>query len=297
MDLINTTNTLNEFFQNKDFQVRIFGTNEQPLFCGKDIANILLYKDTKSAIQDHIDVEDKMTLKQACTNKGGEMYPPNSQPNMILINESGLYSLILRSNMEKAKEFKRWITKEVIPTIRKTGTFQLENQLKVISQEKELLQQNYDVLEKKQFIVDVKKPQKLTDRLIELKIITRLQKDKIYKEMLIEIKNRSCVYFHPDYKIFKNQILRLSKLISNGYKNLYLKHPDIIRKTRSNYYPLEFYMKIGDKLINIFYNSEIEKTIFDSIDFNWSAGENDNYCDDNSDNDELEDDDISNELL
>ena len=56
-------------------------------------------------------------------------------------------------------------------------------------------------------------------------------------------------------------------------------------------------MKIGDKLINIFYNSEIEKTIFDSIDFNWSAGENDNYCDDNSDNDELEDDDISNELL
>ena len=111
-------------------------------FRAKTIAIILRYSNSRKAINDHVDSEDKCTLNEL-KSKGNESFPlkngglkskgNDSLPltgnlkNTIYINESGLYSLILRSDMDKAKEFKRWVTKEVLPSITKTGKYEFKN--------------------------------------------------------------------------------------------------------------------------------------------------------------------------
>ena len=88
--------------------------NDQPWFVGKDIAVALGYSNPQKAIRDHIDVEDKLTERIVLSGQNREV---------IFINESGLYSLILSSKLPSAKKFKRWVTSEVLPAIRKTGHY------------------------------------------------------------------------------------------------------------------------------------------------------------------------------
>ena len=102
-------------------EIRVVGTAENPLFIGKDIAEILGYTNTNESIKEHVDDEDKMTWFQCQKSRGSVSLPLKLQAQTILINESGLYSLILRSKLESAKKFKRWITSEVLPSIRKSG--------------------------------------------------------------------------------------------------------------------------------------------------------------------------------
>jgi len=120
-------------------QLRFFKTDDGEIwFVGKDVAEILGYKDTKSAIIDHVDDDDKMIVNQkkfqkiASESKGGETPPPkfDSPRGLMFINESGLYSLILSSKLPKAKEFKRWVTSEVLPSIRKYGYYDIHKQEK-----------------------------------------------------------------------------------------------------------------------------------------------------------------------
>lgn len=82
-----------------------------PYFVGKDIASALGYSNPQKAVRDHVDDEDRTA---------NEMFSVNGTP-LTLINESGLYSLILTSKLPSAKEFKRWVTSSVLPMIRKTG--------------------------------------------------------------------------------------------------------------------------------------------------------------------------------
>lgn len=104
-----------QIFNSPEFgQVRTIQQNGEPWFVGKDVAEILGYKDTSDAMKKHVDIEDKLTRRFADSGQNREMY---------IINESGLYSLILSSKMPKAKEFKRWVTSEVIPAIRKHGGY------------------------------------------------------------------------------------------------------------------------------------------------------------------------------
>lgn len=104
-----------QIFNSPEFgQVRTIQQNGEPWFVGKDVTEILGYKDTSDAMKKHVDIEDKLTRRFADSGQNREMY---------IINESGLYSLILSSKMPKAKEFKRWVTSEVIPAIRKTGGY------------------------------------------------------------------------------------------------------------------------------------------------------------------------------
>ena len=85
-------------------------------FLGKDVATALGYKDSKRAVYDHIDVDDKTTV--LIQHPGS-----NYKTNAVVINESGLYSLILSSKLPQAREFKHWITNEVLPQIRQTGGY------------------------------------------------------------------------------------------------------------------------------------------------------------------------------
>ena len=106
-----------QIFNSPEFgQVRTIQQNGEPWFIGKDVAEILGYKKPENAIAVHVDDEDKTTTLIQGTGS-------NYKSNAVIINESGLYSLILSSKMPKAKEFKRWVTSEVIPAIRKTGGY------------------------------------------------------------------------------------------------------------------------------------------------------------------------------
>ncbi len=104
-----------KIFKNENFgKVRTLVIDEEPWFVGKDVAVILGYTNTPKAIKDHVDDEDKLIERIVISGQNRDV---------ILINESGLYSLILSSKMPKAKEFKRWVTSEVLPSIRKHGAY------------------------------------------------------------------------------------------------------------------------------------------------------------------------------
>ena len=110
-----------KIFENEKFgQVRILEIENEPYFVGKDVAEILGYTNTRKALIDHVDEEDKTS---------NEMLRVNGT-NLTLINESGLYSLILKSKLPQAKQFKRWVTNEVLPNIRKHGAYMTDEVLK-----------------------------------------------------------------------------------------------------------------------------------------------------------------------
>lgn len=105
-----------QIFNNAEFgDVRTMIIDEIIYFVGKDVAEVLGYANPSKAISDHVDNEDKLN---------NEMLSSLGQRGGWLINESGLYSLILSSKLPNAKKFKRWVTSEVLPSIRKTGAYQ-----------------------------------------------------------------------------------------------------------------------------------------------------------------------------
>ena len=111
-------------FQNEEFgEVRSLVINNEPWFVGKDVAKALGYENPSKAIRDHVEEEDKKVGVQNVTpyisdNLGRKQYP-------TFINESGVYSLIFGSKLPTAKKFKHWVTSEVLPTLRKTGKYEI----------------------------------------------------------------------------------------------------------------------------------------------------------------------------
>lgn len=107
-----------QIFQNTEFgSVRTAAIDGEPYFVGKDVAEILGYSNPQKALRDHVDDEDK-TLNESFTVNG---------TMGVLINESGLYSLILRSQLPKARQFKRWVTAEVLPAVRRHGMYAIDD--------------------------------------------------------------------------------------------------------------------------------------------------------------------------
>lgn len=110
-----------QIFKNKEFgTIRTITIDSEPWFVGKDVAEALGYKNTKDALSRHVDPEDK---------RGSRIATPSGVQEMTVINESGLYSLVLSSKLPTAKQFKRWVTSEVLPSIRKTGGYIPTNNL------------------------------------------------------------------------------------------------------------------------------------------------------------------------
>lgn len=108
-----------QVFNNAEFgSVRSLTVNGEPYFVAKDIAEILGYANPQKAVRDHVDDEDKGV---------NEMDTPGGKQSFVVINESGLYSLILSSKLPSAKRFKRWVTSEVLPAIRKHGVFAMDD--------------------------------------------------------------------------------------------------------------------------------------------------------------------------
>ena len=120
-----TMKTNIQIFTNEVFgEVRTCQVNNEIMFVGKDVAQALGYSDSNKAIRIHVDDEDK---------GGAVLSTPGGNQKVIFINESGLYSLILSSKLPQAKAFKRWVTSEVLPSIRKTGHYELPQQLPALA--------------------------------------------------------------------------------------------------------------------------------------------------------------------
>lgn len=112
-----------QLFDFHDRQVRTVTIGDEPYFVGKDVATILGYKKPENAIANHVEDEDKTTTLIQGTGS-------NYKSKSVIINESGLYSLILSSKMPQAKEFKHWVTSEVLPAIRKHGAYMTPEKIK-----------------------------------------------------------------------------------------------------------------------------------------------------------------------
>lgn len=114
-----------QVFNNPEFgQVRTLTIEEEPWFVGKDVAVALGYGNPRDALRKHIEDEDK-GVSQIAT--------PSGEQTMTIINESGLYGLIFGSKLESAKRFKHWVTHEVLPAIRKTGTYSVNPKARALT--------------------------------------------------------------------------------------------------------------------------------------------------------------------
>ena len=129
----------NLVFKNKEFgQIRTCMVDGETYFVGKDVASALGYKNTKDALIRHVDVDDK---------EWSGITTPLGTQQATIINESGLYSLILSSKLDNAKRFKHWVTSEVLPAIRKNGRYELESKAKELLQQNRLLESKNTLLE------------------------------------------------------------------------------------------------------------------------------------------------------
>lgn len=144
-----------------DCLVRVVEINNEPWFVGKDVATVLGYARPTKAIHDHVDQEDQceqiVTISQSSQN--------GTPQNTLLVAESGVYSLIFASKLPAAKKFKRWVTSEVLPAIRKHGAYMTDAKAKAIVTDKsalaDLLQQAADQLKEKDILIEELKPKAL----------------------------------------------------------------------------------------------------------------------------------------
>lgn len=141
--------------------IRTVSIDNEPWFVGKDVAVVLGYRIPHKAIYDHVDIEDKRVF---------QIGTPSGEQNMIVINESGLYSLILSSKRPNAKEFKRWVTSEVLPSIRKYGAYLTDQKAYDITHNPnslaDLLLQAGEQLKQKDIIIQEMKPDAILGRAI-----------------------------------------------------------------------------------------------------------------------------------
>lgn len=147
-----------QIFSFEGNQVRTVEIEGEPWFVGNDVATVLGYSNTRDAIGKHVDGEDKNTvaIRDGITR---------GNPNKTIINESGLYSLILSSKLPSAKKFKHWVTKEVLPTIRKHGAYMTDEKAFDVVHNKsgliDLLQQAADQLREKDVQIEEMRPKAL----------------------------------------------------------------------------------------------------------------------------------------
>ncbi|TGA95000.1 phage antirepressor [Lactobacillus johnsonii] len=139
------------FFQN--YQLRTLKINNEPWFVGRDLATILGYSNTRDALNRHVELEDKGVAK---------LDTPGGKQEQTIVNESGMYSLILSSKLPNAKQFKRWVTSEVLPAIRKRGAYMTDEKAFDVVHNKnglaDLLQQAAEQLKQKDIEIAEMKP-------------------------------------------------------------------------------------------------------------------------------------------
>lgn len=175
-------------FENMEFgKLTVMEKDGEFFFIGKEVAEKLGYANTRDALVRHVDTDDKADVV---------FHDGRQRRNMVSINESGLYSLILSSKLPQAKDFKRWITTEVLPSIRKNGGY-LKNQEKMSNEEilaNAVLLANHLIAEKEKIIEDLEPKAKYFDELVDNNLLTNFRNtakelhipQKVFIQFLLE---------------------------------------------------------------------------------------------------------------
>lgn len=249
-----TTTFLKTFTDPNTFDnVRVFGTIEKPLFMAKDVAKILNYKNTTEAIRNHVDEEDKVLFSD-CGGRSETLLP--LQSTTMLINESGLYSLILRSRKPEAKQFKRWITSEVLPSLRKEGNYIIDNNKAKLGEEvKKMKIDNFESITNIMFklgvddrdLVLLKNHSKMLLDNDVMAVVDRLEVECSISKRLLEKFN---------YKKNNHTLLiKLGNALVQNYQDIYNTKPPkrdqyVDGTLRSiNHYTIGYFEKYGDEVI------------------------------------------------
>ena len=210
-----------QIFNNEEFgQVRTLVINGEPWFVGKDVAEILGYSNTRKALADHVDEEDKGVTK--CDTLGGVQ-------DLTVINESGLYGLILSSKMPNAKKFKHWVTSEVLPAIRKHGINATDNVIdnilnnpdfgiQLLTKLKEERTARVEAERRNAILMHVNKTYTVTEIAKELGLKSAIQLNKILAEKKIQYQvNGTWVmyskYSNLGYEEIKQEVLDSGRVI------------------------------------------------------------------------------------
>lgn len=202
-----------KIFESEQFgKIRTSGTTDKPLFCAIDVCNALLYTNSRRAIALHVDKED--VTKCHAPTKGGRQ-------ELLFVTESGLYSLIFGSKLERAKQFKRWVTNEILPAIRKTGsygvprTFAEALQLAADQQRKIELQET-QILSLNGKVDEMKPKAEYYDQILRSKntvLVTQIAKDYGYGAARF---NRLLERLHIQYRT-RGQWILYAKYDNKGY--------------------------------------------------------------------------------
>lgn len=223
-----------QVFTNEELgKVRVIKINNEPWFVGKDVAKILGYTNSSDALKKHIDEEDKQVILKS---QFATLEIPNR--GMTMINESGLYSLILSSKLLSAKKFKRWVTSEVLPQIRETGAYIPSSQL---TKKEQLLL--------KLFSKDPMEVAKAHEQLVELEKKPLLETIEIQKPKV----NYFDTFMNSQGCYTSTQVAKLFKLSSARKLNTILNENKIIYKQGDNWLPYSttnkewFKVTIGEK--------------------------------------------------
>jgi len=175
-------------FENMEFgKLTVMEKDGEFFFIGKEVAEKLGYANTRDALVRHVDIDDKADVV---------FHDGRQRRSMVSINESGLYSLILSSKLPQAKEFKKWITTEVLPSIRKNGGY-IKNQEKMSNEEilaNAVLLANHLIAEKEKIIEDLEPKAKYFDELVNNNLLTNFRNtakelhipQKVFIQFLLE---------------------------------------------------------------------------------------------------------------
>ena len=199
-------------FSFEEEEVRTLSINNEPYFVGKDITEILGYSNSRKALIDHVDEEDKGVTK--CDTLGGKQ-------DLTVINESGLYSLILKSKLPTAKKFKRWVTFEVLPTIRKHGMYATENTIEQMLNDPDTAIKLLETIKEER-----------TQRLIAEQRINELQPKADYYDSILKNKSLMTIsVIAKNYGMSANAMNNLLHQLGVQYRQsktwlLYSKHQD-----------------------------------------------------------------------
>ena len=175
-------------FENMEFgKLAVMEKDGEFFFIGKEVAEKLGYSNTRDALVRHVDIDDKADVV---------FHDGRQRRSMVSINESGLYSLILSSKLPQAKEFKKWITTEVLPSIRKNGGY-IKNQEKMSNEEilaNAVLLANHLIAQKEKIIEDLEPKAKYFDELVDNNLLTNFRNtakelhipQKVFIQFLLE---------------------------------------------------------------------------------------------------------------
>lgn len=208
-----------QIFKHESFgDVRVIEVNGEPMFCASDVTRILGYSNGRKAIADHCD-EGDVTKCDTPTSSSNQL--------MTYVNESGLYSLIFGSKLEGAKQFKRWVTSEVLPSIRKTGGYIMP---KTFAQALRLAAEQQEQIEAQQALLDAQKPKvEYFDALVDRNLLTNFrdtakelgigQADFIKKLLTSKYVYRDAKNKLKPYAQFAKTLFELKEFKSNNNKH------------------------------------------------------------------------------